>query len=139
VALANPVQIFPDVAALIGDYLRTAIAARPEAYASGVTVAGYWPEGKAIPARLVTVRDDGGPRLGPVTKLVTIAVNVWAATEADCSDLALLTAALLESAPGDGPPILAHDGATGPVRVPELSGKPHRYLTADLVVRGTDL
>lgn len=135
-ALANPVQIFPDLSAWAGDYLRTAIAARPEPYASGVTVTGYWPEGRAMPPRLVTVRDDGGPRTGPVTKTVSVAVNVWAVNEHDCSDLALLVAALLEAAPGSGP-VVAHEGATGPARVPDTT--PHRFLTADLVVRGADL
>jgi hypothetical protein len=136
VALANPVQIFPDLSSWASDYLRTAIAARPEPYASSVTVTGYWPEGKAMPARLVTVRDDGGPRVAPVMKRVSLAVNVWAATEADCSDLSLLVAALLEDAAGSGP-VIAHDGSTGPVRVRDST--PHRYLTADLLVQGEQL
>lgn len=136
-ALARPALIFPDVAAWAIGYLDAALDARAEGFASGVTVAGYW-TGVALPARLVTVRDDGGPREGPVTKRCTLAVNVWAATQEDCTDLALLVAALLEDTPGVGA-VVAHDGATGPVWVPDNSGRPHRYLTADLVVRGADL
>lgn len=137
-ALANPVQIFPDVAAWTIDYLRTALAARVEPYASGVTVRHTWHEGDSLPARLVTVRDDGGPRVGPVAKRVSVAVNVWAASEADCADLSLLVAALLEDAAARGP-VISHDGSTGPVRVREPSETPHRYLTVDLIVRGADL
>lgn len=136
-ALANPVQVFPDVTSWATTYLRDALAARPEVYASGVTVAPWW-DGTDLPARLVTARDDGGPRDGPVTKRCSVAVNVWAATESDAADLAALVAALLEAAAGNGP-VVAHDGSTGPVRVPDNTGKSHRYLTADLVVRGADL
>lgn len=135
--MARPPLIFPDVEAWAVAYLAGELAGRPEAYASGVTVTATWPEG-VIPARLVSVRDDGGPRLDPVTKVAGLGVNVWAATQEDAADLALLVAGLLEGASGVGP-VVRHDGGTGPVRVVEESGRPHRYLTADLVVRGADL
>lgn len=136
-ALARPVLIFPDIGLWATGYLSAALAARNEAYAAGAVVTGYW-TADAMPARLVTVRDDGGPREGPVTKRCSVAVNVWADTEKDCTDLALLVAGLLEEAPGQGA-VVAHDGATGPVWVRDNTSKAHRYLTADLVVRGADL
>lgn len=135
--LARPVVIFPDVEAWAVGYLSAALAARPESVAVGVKVTATWPSG-AIPARLVAVRDDGGPRSGPTTKTTSVAVNVWASTQEDATDLALLVAGLLERSVGSGP-VVAHEGASGPVRVAEESGRPHRYLTADLVVRGADL
>lgn len=136
-ALARPALVFPDVEAWAVGYLSAALSARPEPFAAGVRVTATWPAGQ-IPARLVAVRDDGGPRSGPTTKTTSVAVNVWAATQEDATDLALLVAGLLEAAPGHGA-IVAHDGGTGPARVVEESGIPRRYLTADLVVRGADL
>lgn len=136
---ARPPLRFPDVEAWAVAYLVAALAARPvgETYADNVTVTAYWPD-QSMPGRLVVVRDDGGPRVSAVTKLCSLAVNVWAETEEVATDLTLLVAGLLEQAPGNGS-VVRHDGATGPARVEESSEKPHRYLTADLVVRGADL
>lgn len=135
--LNKPPVIFPDAEAWAIGYLKPALAARTEPFASGVTVTNKAP--KTMPARLVTVRDDGGPRLDDVRKVASIGVNVWAASMADVSDLARLVAALLEAAPGSGP-VVAHLSTSGPYPVAEeASEKPHRYLSVDLSVRGEPL
>lgn len=127
--------VWPDVKAWAIGYLTTALAARPEPVATGVHVSGSVPE--AMPPRLVTVRDDGGPR-GDVTQTARLGVNVWAATEADCSGLSRLVASILGASAGSGQ-VVACEITTGPYEIPEESGIPHRYLTADVVVTGTSL
>lgn len=131
----RPAVIFPDVEEWAVDYLTAALADREESVAEGVTVDNRVPE--TMPARLVTVRDDGGPR-GQVTRISSIGVNVWAASPADCSDLIRLVVALLEQAPGDDA-IVGHDSTSGPLRFAEESTKPHCYASVDLVVRGSAL
>ena len=90
-----------------------------------------------MPARLVTVRDDGGSR-DDLSRTAFLGVNVWAETDADCSDLARMVASLLEASAGNGP-VVACLGTNGPMPVVEESDKPHRYLSADLVVTGSPL
>lgn len=130
----RPSILWPDVEAWAVDYLTTALAAREEPHADGVEVRTQ--VGKTMPARLVTVRDDGGGRT-EITRSSGLGVNVWAESEAVCSDLARLVCSLLEAAAGNGP-VRACVGSFGPYPVPE-EGKPHRYLSVDLVVTGAPL
>ena len=141
--MKQPAVVFPDVKAWAVSYLSAALGARAESYASGVsvrsrvpaeTVADPWP----VSGRLVTVRDDGGSRVGPVTRRTLLAVNVWADTEKNTADLAALVVALLEDAAGSGP-VVAHDNTSGPVEVVEESTRPRRYASVDIIVRGSDL
>lgn len=131
----RPSVLWPDVEAWAIGYLSTALAAREESYAEDVAVRKD--VGDTMPARLVTVRDDGGGRT-EVTRSSGLGVNVWASTDEDCSDLARLVCALLEASAGYGP-VVACTGSYGPYPVPEESGKPHRYLSVDLIVTGVPL
>lgn len=135
-SLRKPGVVFPDVVDAAIDYLTTALAARPvgETFADGVTVRDRTPE--TMPTRLVTVRDDGGPRAA-VTKDVALGVNVWAETEPVCSDLARLVVALLEDASGS--PFVGHVSTTGPYLVPDQGSPVHRYAVVTLTVVGTSL
>lgn len=133
--LAKPAVVFPDAVAWAVGYLRDALEARPEAVASGVEVAATAPD--PIPTRLITLRDDGGPRGATVTKTNSLALNVWAASEEDAADLMALAVALLEAAPGDGP-VVGHAGTSGPFPIPDAD-KPHRYASVDLLFRGVSL
>lgn len=130
---AKPAVIFSDVEAWAVEFLDDALTASSEDFAEGVTVSNRAPS--PLPARLVTVRDDGGQRF-EVTKVAALVVNMWAATEEDASDLARLVVSLLEQAPGDGP-IVGHDATLGPARVPEESETPHWFATVDLIHRGS--
>lgn len=131
---SKPTVIFADVEAWAVGYLDAELTASAEPYADA-TVSNRAP--KRLPARMVTVRDDGGPR-SSVTKVASLAVNVWAQTEEDASDLMRLVVALLESATAEGP-IVGHESTSGPSRVPEESGVPHWFASVDLVHRGTSL
>lgn len=129
-----PLVTFPDVTLWATGWLKTALAARAEPYASGVFV------GQSVPnpreTRMVTVRRDGGPRLDVVREAARIGVNVWAATELDVSDLARLVRALLWSAP-DGAPVCKVTELSGPSPIPDVA--PRRYMSFELIVKGSDL
>lgn len=126
--------IFPDVELWATGYLRAALAARTEPYAAAVYV------GTAVPStrrdRMVTVRRDGGPRLDVIREAARLGVNVWGKTEQEVSDLARLVRALLWAAP-DGKPVTKVTELSGPSPIPDV--QPRRFLTFELVVRGSTL
>jgi hypothetical protein len=128
------VSQFPDAELWATAYVRGALAARAESYASGVTVGTTVPT--TIPARLVTVRRDGGPRVNMRQEVARLGVNVWAATEQDVTDLTRLVRALFSAAVGNG----------SVRKVTELSGpspiadtKPRRYFVVELTIAGSTL
>ena len=132
----NPIIVFPDVELWATEYLRFVLSARPEPYTNGVYVSNTIP-GTRRP-RMVIVRRDGGPRLDLVREAARLGVQVWSETDRDATDLARLTAALLWAAP-NGDPILRVTQSAGPTPVADLSGKPIRYMTFELTVRGTEI
>ena len=125
--------IWPDMEAAAVGYLSGALADRDELYARGVWVTAQKESGRA---RQVTIRDDGGRWLGDVRATVRLGVNVWADNESDATALAALVTALLNAWP-DGKPVLRAQ-ATRAYPVADAAG-PRRYLTCELVVRGTAL
>lgn len=138
----RPVVLFGDAAAWATTYLRAALVARGEPYTENVTVRTQKPtatdtDPPPVSGRVVTIRDDGGPRGTDVTKTVTLGINVWAPDEGDAVDLGLMCAALLEASPGNGP-VVAHLATAGPFPIADASG-PHRYLSVDLLVAGSPL
>jgi hypothetical protein len=130
-----PGIIWPDIEAAFITYMKAALAARPESFASGVTVSNAMPATR--PPRAVIVRDDGGPPLGDVRAVARLGIQVWAMTAADCTDLAALVTALVNDWP-DGTPVVKATATRG-YPVPDESGQHQRYLTAEVWVRGTNL
>jgi hypothetical protein len=128
--------VFPDVELAVLGALRTALAARSEPYATGVTAGRTAPA--TLPNRLVTVRRDGGPRLDVTREEARLTVNVWHTSVEDCSALARLVRALLWALP-DGAPVCRVRESGGPAVVPEANGRPHIAMTFDAIVRGADL
>ena len=126
------VAIFDDTELFLCTWLRGKLDARPEAYTTGVVVSNKVPT--TLPARLVAVRRDGGPKINPLTEAARIGVNVWAATEADVTDLARLTRAILSGAGGQGP-VKKVTETTGPSPIPDVV--PRRYFTVELLVHGS--
>lgn len=133
----RPAMLFPDVENwAVGNpagYLRTALAARAESYATGAHVSN-----KDDPAKVrrVVFRSDGGPRANEVMQTVRFGCRVFAATEEDATDLALLVAALLEAGRGNGP--VNRVTTNSPIPVDDPKG-PMRYVTGEITVRGTAL
>lgn len=132
--MALPLVVFADVELLLTGWLRTALAARTEPFKAGVVVANAVPTNR--PARLVTIRRDGGPRLDVARESARVGVNVYAATEQDVSNLAGLVRALLWACP-DGAPICRAVELSGPSPIPDVV--PRRYQTFEFIVRGADL
>lgn len=141
-----PAIVWPDVEALTVGYLRGALAARAEPYAAGVYVAREVPgprTGVTPPARMVIVRDDGGPAIGDVRAVARLGIRVFgpdtgdSAAPPETTDLANLCVALIAAMP-DGKPVVRVD-VNRPAALPEESGRPLRYFTAELVIRGVSL
>lgn len=129
-----PPVTFPDVELFLTGWLRAALAVRTEAFKAGVVVSNAVPTTR--PARLVTIRRDGGPRLDVARESARIGVNVYAATEQDASNLTRLVRALLWAC-SDGAPICRVVELSGPSPVADVV--PRRYLTFELIVRGANL
>jgi hypothetical protein len=128
--------IFPDTNLLLTDRLRDALAARPEAYASGVVVSITVPNPRA--ERMVIVRRAGGPRLDWARERARVVFNVWAGTEQDLHDLARLARALVIDLV-DGDPFTDARESAGPSRIYDDSDQPLIAFTVDITVRGADL
>lgn len=131
--MSAPVVVQPDVELWAAQWLRAALAARPEAYATGVHVGTAVPATRA--ARMVLVRRDGGRRLDLLREVARLTVHTWGSTEQEANDLARLVGALLWSAP-DGNPVVQVALNTGASPVADPSGQPMRTQTFDVTTRG---
>ena len=133
--MSAPLVVFPDIEAWLIDYLQAALDGFDAEYTRGVVV--DIDTRKPRPARSVVIRRDGGPQLDRVRELARVAINVWADTDANATDLAQLVRALIVASP-NGRPVLRAT-APGPVAVPDESGQPLRYFVAELTVRGASV
>jgi hypothetical protein len=130
-----PGIVWTDIESAFISYMSAALAGRPEAVAAGVRVGN---KQATSPAKQVIVRDDGGPSRGDVRGTARIGVRVLAKTWSDCADLAALVVALIGAWP-DGKPVVAVSSLSRGYPVADASEVPERYITAELVVRGTNL
>lgn len=141
--MALPAVIFDDVELWATGYLRTALAARSETYTTGLYVGASMPnnaetgEPERRP-RMVLVRRDGGGQSQQVLDNPRLSIDCWALTWSDATNLARMTAALIQSAPGNAN-VKRVVMTTGPTRIADPSRQPRVYTTFDLVVKGTDL
>ena len=96
--------------------------------------------GIAVPAqrrpREVILRRDGGPD-GFVQSRQRFGFRVFADTEKEAADLADETSARVRALAFTGPALRIT--TTSPFPVEDESGKPLRYFTAEIAVRGTPL
>lgn len=123
-----------DVEAWAISFLKAALAARTETYASSVTVTNVVPA--TMPTRLVQVRRDGGQVRGMFDR-PRLAVRCWAATEKDVTDLARLVNALMLGAPLTQPVVsVVHQ--SGPLPIADGT-KPQRYSLFEITTRVTEL
>ena len=125
--------LFPDVEAEAIAYLQDALDNRGEAYAEDVTVSNAYQGADLV--RQVVIRRDGGPQTDVTLEQPRLGVRVWAADDADATDLALLVAALFRAWP-DGDPVTRARQLSGPSSIPEPNGRSLRYLVVELTVRG---
>ena len=131
-----PVIIFDDIDLWATGYLRAALIARTEPYTDNVFVDRKIPNPRRD--RMVITRRDGGPRLDAVREAPRLGINVWAMTDQDAIDLALMAAALFCASP-DGNPVCKVKQMLGPSPVPDESGQPRLYMTFELITKGRKL
>lgn len=116
-------------------YLRGALVGRPESYASGVYFDRRVPSTRRD--RMVIVRRDGGNVTG-VFDRPRVALDVWAKTEQDASNLAALIIALAFDAPGTNGCVRV-EHLSGPNDVADPSGQPRRLSLIEATHRVTVL
>lgn len=116
-------------------YLRGALVGRTEPYAQGVYFDRRVPTTRKD--RMVIVRRDGGTVSG-VFDRPRIALDVWAKTDKDATDLARLVVALAFDAPGtEGCTRVEH--LSGPNDVADPSGQPRRLALIEATHRAAVL
>ena len=128
--------IFGDIDLWATGYLRAALIARTEPYTDDVFVDRKIPNPRRD--RMVIARRDGGPRLDAVREAPRLGIGVWAMTDQDAIDLALMTSALFCASP-DGLPVCKVTQMLGPTPVPDESGQPRLYMTFELITKGRNL
>lgn len=131
--------IFPDIEKVVVAGLVNLLASRTEPVAHNVKVATIKPapDVSPYPSKVIVVRGDGGPKLDQVRKMERLGLTIWADTYADASGLARLVEALVTDLAGEE--IKYVNVALSPVRVAEDGPQECRYLTIEVITKGTDL
>lgn len=133
--MSAPAVLFADLGAHLASRL-TALLAPRYTGRNAVVVATVEPTTR--PARLVTLRRDGGPRRDVASEVARIGVNVWGANDADATTLANMVRALLPTLV-DGNPVCQITEASGLIDVTPASGQARRYFSLEVVARGQQL
>jgi hypothetical protein len=113
-------------------YIRGALVGRSEPYASGVYV------GRSVPTerrdRMVLIRRDGGNVTG-LFDHPRVALDIWAKTDIDATNLAQLVVALALRAPLAGAGVTDVIHLSGPNAVPDESRQPRRLCLIEATHR----
>lgn len=144
-AAGDPLVVHDDLELFLCSWYRGRILARPEPLCAGVQVDRVEPSpGQAFPAKLIVIRDDGGPETSILTGERSVGVSILAGTKAnpkDAKDLANIAYALRSQIPSGDPsnPVAAVLDSTSPVMVPEAQERARVYFTLTLAVAGRPL
>lgn len=132
--------IYGDMVATVIAKLTILLAARPEPFASGVTVTNRRGE---TGGRVVVITESSGAGESNTLDDTSLRVNVYTDDEGDCADLTNLVRALLTSpAPSgvvDGKPIVLATKNAGPNVIDDETGAFRRYMVINIRRRGTNL
>jgi hypothetical protein len=131
--------IFPDIEVALVRDITAALAEQDSELAQSVRVATIKPaaDEKPYPSKIVVIRGDGGPQLDHVRKLERVGVTIWADTYQDASQLARLVEALVKQLTGTE--IKLVDVILSPVRIDEAGPQECRYMTLEVITKGTPL
>jgi hypothetical protein len=130
--------IFPDLEQVLVAGLTSALEGRDEPEAQDVYVATIKPADLSpYPERLVIVRADGGAELDHVRRQERVGVTVWCDTYSDANALSRLVEALLKGLTGVY--IKQVSIALSAARVPEMGLQECRYITLEVITKGTEL
>lgn len=130
--------IFPDIETLIVAHLNTKLSEQNTELTSNVRVGvKKLPADVNQPAKQVVITGAYTQFLDEVRKAATVTIDVWADHYQTASDLALMVGALIVTITDD--PIKKCVVTLGPLRLSEESQEEHRALTAELIVKGSNL
>lgn len=134
-----PAVIFPDIEKVLVAAIQAELDDRAESYAQDVVVATKKPAAdiSPYPSRIVTIRSDGGPKLDWVRKSERVGITIWADTYSDASNLARLIEALSITMTGEH--IKLMQVILSPIRIDEPGPQECRYLTLELITKGSTL
>lgn len=123
--------IYPDIEKTLVAHLKSQLG-------TGVRVATKKPAADATqPAKLVVVSVAYAGDKEPVTRFAGVVVDVYADTYAQASTLAFQTEAALRTATGDS--IKKVTIITGPIRLGDETEQEKRSISAEVVVKATDI
>lgn len=131
----TPPIVFPDAAAVVADYLRTALAEHGQPVHVGTRVPS------PRPTAFVRIERIGGAQRDVVTDRPRLDVHCWGATEEAAHDLMQLARALLGAIPGwRGATAYDVDEVGGPNLLPDPASSSPRYaLAVEISLRGKSL
>ena len=131
--------IFPDVEKVLVAALKAELSTRSEPVAANVSVSTIKPspQKSPYPTKIIVVRSDGGTHLDHVRRMERLGLSIYADTYAEASDLARLVEALVRTL--TSAEIKLIDVVLSPVRIDEASEQEHRYMTLEIITKGTDL
>ena len=134
-----PAVIFPDVEKVLVAAVKAELETRTESYAQDVHVSTIKPAADITPypSRIIVIRGDGGPKLDWVRKSERVGITIWANSYSDASDLARLIEALSVTMTGEF--IKLTQVILSPVRVDEAGPQECRYMTLELITKGSTL
>lgn len=137
--MSMPAVIFPDIEKVLVAAIKSELLTRTEPYAQNVTVATKKPapDVSPYPSRIIVIRSDGGPKVDWVRKIERVGISIWANNYADASNLARLIEALSVTLTGEE--IKLSRVVLSPTRVDEAGPQEARYMTLELIVKGSDL
>lgn len=141
-AAGDPLVIHDDLELFLTTWYRARMLARSEAVCAGLEVDRV--EFHPLPAKLMVIRDDGGPETSLLTGERSVGVSILAGTRQnpkDAKDLANIAYAMRSQIPSGDPanPVAAVLGSTSPVMVPEAQERARVYFTLTLAVAGRPL
>lgn len=131
--------IFPDVEKVLVAALKAELSSRSEPVAANVHVSTIKPSPKMspYPTKIITVRSDGGTHLDHVRRMERLGLSIYADTYSDASELARLVEALVRTLTSNEIKLI--DVVLSPVRIDEAGAQEHRYMTLQIITKGTDL
>jgi hypothetical protein len=137
----DPLVAHDDLELFLVGWYRQALTARPETVCRGVVVDNKEPTGTTFPAKLLVIRNDGGPDTSILTAERDVGLSVLAGTKEnpkDANDLARIVHALRNQIPAvePGNPVSAVLASNGPFPVAEAQPRARRYITLTLSVVG---
>ena len=130
--------IYPDVEAILVEYLSEALEGRSETFTDDVWVSTNKLQSNAPePDRQVIVTGSYGRELDVIRKEAIITLDIYTKDYEEANNLANMVAALMDGCTGSN--IKYTEVTLGPVRIIEESLSEKRSISVDLIVKGNNL